>query len=91
MQSDDREFQEHDEKVVDQKVTELLRFFDAAQIFVTRQEPDGRTMAYSAGRGNFYSRWGLIHEWCAQGANISESPLEEEPEEGDGEPPTQEP
>lgn len=84
----DEEIQEHDEACVDQKVTELLKHFDACQVFVTRQEPDGRTMAYSAGRGNFYARFGLVHEWLSRGGGVSDVvPDEDEPQTGEGEEP----
>ena len=88
MLSDD-EFQDHDEKKVDEALKVLMHSFDATQIFVTRQEPDGRTMAYSAGRGNFYSRWGVIHEWCSRGGGVSGVKAEEGPETGEGETPAE--
>lgn len=88
--TDDQEIQQHDEEFVNQKVTELMKFFDACQVFVTRCEPDGRTMAYSAGRGNFYARIGLIQEWCSRGADAICDCPPEEPEEGEGDSPSQE-
>jgi hypothetical protein len=84
----DREIQEHDEEFVDRKLQEIMQFYDAAQVFVTRQEPDGRTMAYSTGKGNFYARWGLIHEWVSRGGGMEDVPTEE-PEQGDGEEPSE--
>lgn len=86
----DKEIQEHDENYVDQKVKELMTHFDACQVFVTRTEPDGRTMAYSAGRGNFYSRWGMIHEWLARGGGVSDILPEESTEPEEGEEPSEE-
>ncbi len=85
----DDEIQKDDEVFVDEIVKKLHHRFDAIQVFVTRQEPDGRTMAYSAGRGNFYSRWGVIHEWCSRGGGVSDVEPEEGPEEGEGEAPAE--
>ena len=87
--TNDQEMRLHDEGFVDKKVQELMSHFDAAQIFVTRQEPDGRTMAYSTGKGNFYSRWGVIHEWIARGGGMDDS-VPEGPEQGGGDPPAEE-
>lgn len=84
---EDKEMQDHDEKYVDAKVTELLKYFDACQVFVTRQEPDGRTMAYSAGRGNFYSRWGVVHRWLSDGDSVVLESPDDGAEEGQGEDP----
>lgn len=84
---EDQEIQEHDEAFVDKKVQELMGHFDAVQVFVTRQEPDGRTMAYSAGRGNFYSRWGVVHRWLSDGDNVTIEAPDDGPEESQGEDP----
>lgn len=78
----DKELQDHDESFVNQKIEELMRHFDAVQIFVTRQEPGDRTMAYSSGRGNFYSRWGLVNEWLSRGVEVDTVEAEED-EDGD--------
>ncbi len=90
MSDSDEEIQKVDEKYVDEITQKLYHQFDAVQVFVTRQEPDGRTMAYSTGRGNFYARWGMIHEWCSRGGGVEDAGLPDEPEQGEGDPPTEE-
>ncbi len=61
------EFQQHDEEFVDGIVAQLLKHFDSVQVFVTRQEPNGQTLAFSPGRGNWYARYGQIVEWVKNG------------------------
>jgi hypothetical protein len=63
----DAEMAAHDQKFVEEHLDKLICRFDAVQIFVTRQEPDGRTMGYATGKGNFYSRWGVVNEWISRG------------------------
>jgi len=82
----DEEIQKNDENHVDKLTQELCRHYDAVQVFVTRQEPDGRTMAYSTGKGNFYSRWGLVHEWLSRGGGMEDVGPSEEPEQDGGDP-----
>ena len=71
----DEEIQRHDEQFVEEYLKKLMFRFDAVQIFVTRQEPDGRTMGYATGNGNFYSRWGVVNEWISRGG-VDDSPQE---------------
>lgn len=85
----DEDIQKEDESRVDEAVKKLMHSFDAVQVFVTRCEPDGRTMAYSAGRGNFYARSGLIQEWCSRGADIACECPPEDPDEGEGDSPSE--
>jgi len=71
----DEEIQRHDEQFVEEYLKKLMFRFDAVQIFVTRQEPDGRTMGYATGNGNFYSRWGVVNEWISRGG-VDDAPSE---------------
>jgi hypothetical protein len=65
------EIQEHDEKHVNGVIDQLLKHFDTVQVFVTRQEPDGQTVAFSPGKGNWYARYGQITEWLENGGSMS--------------------
>lgn len=69
------ESQLHDRAIVDKAVSALMVHFDAVHIFVTRHEADS-TMSYAAGKGNWYSRIGMINEWL-------DSPTVSELEEDD--------
>lgn len=79
----DAEVQQHDERYVEEYLKKLMFRFDAVQIFVTRQEPDGRTMGYASGNGNFYARWGIVNEWLTRGGTDDLPPpsLEESDEQ----------
>lgn len=80
----EKELQDHYEDFVNQKIQELSVHFDAVQVFVTSLEPGDRTMAYSSGKGNFYSRWGMVNEWMNRGVQIDDTvPDSEEDEDGD--------
>lgn len=58
----DDEFRKHGEGIIDKSINELMVHFDAVQIFVTRQ--DGETSMFAGrGKGNYYSRLGMIHAW----------------------------
>lgn len=57
------EFREHDQKHAEAMATELHRHFDTVQIFVSRCEPDGKTIGYTTGRGNWYARRGQVGYW----------------------------
>ncbi len=61
------EIQKYDEEYADGIVKQLLRHFDSAQLFLTRLEPDGRTLAFSPGSGNWYTRFGQVQEWLNNG------------------------
>ncbi len=67
--SDDttREVQQADLNRVEKAIADLLPYFDTVQVFVSRLEPAGDTMACSVGRGNWYSRFGQIGEWLRNG------------------------
>lgn len=66
--SDERdEIQEHDEKLVTEVIQQLRRHFDTVEIFVTRDEPEGKTLAFADGAGNWYARFGQVQEWLDNG------------------------
>ncbi len=75
------EIKEHDEEFVQGIVTQLLQHFDSVQVFVTRQVPDGQTLAFSPGRGNWYARYGQIVEWVKNGGAMRISGQGESTEE----------
>ena len=60
------EFHAHDEEVVNQALDILMRTFDTAQIFVTRQDGQS-TVGGAYGRGNFYARYGQVVQWIEAG------------------------
>ncbi len=69
----DEQIERLDTLYVEETLNKLMCRFDAVQIFVTRQEPDGRTMGYATGKGNFYSRVGVVNEWVSRGG-VDDSP-----------------
>jgi len=77
----DEEVQKMDEKFVEAALDKLMFRFDAVQIFVTRQEPDQRTMGFCTGKGNFYSRWGVVNEWLSRGGQDDAPPESPEDEQ----------
>lgn len=63
-------------------VNALLRRFDAVQVFVTRQEPDGTTFLHH-GRGNWFARFGQVRLWLrrAEAADAAEAVRDDERED----------
>ena len=57
------EIREHDQDFCERIAGQLQQHFDSVQIFVSRQEPDGKTMGYTTGRGNWYARLGQVTYW----------------------------
>ena len=67
------EIRKHDEVVINKALELLYQHFDAAQVFVVRQEPGGmhaKTVAGGYGFGNWYSRYGQIVEWVNNGGSM---------------------
>jgi len=60
------EFRDHDEAIVNQALDVLMKHFDAASVFVTRQDGD-LTVGGAFGRGNWYARKGQVVEWIENG------------------------
>ena len=58
----DDEFRKHGEGLIDKAINGLMGHFDAVQVFVTRQDGDV-TIYAGRGKGNYYARLGMIHEW----------------------------
>lgn len=75
------EIREHDEQFVEGLVQQLMAHFDCCQVFVSRLEPDGRTLAFSTGRGNFYTRKGMIAEWLENGGVMHLEEVTDEPDD----------
>jgi len=69
----------------------LGEHFDSIQIFAIAHEggDDGGTMSYTAGTGNWYSRYGSVVEWAAmqdqRARNKVNSDMAEEIDLGDDE------
>jgi len=56
---------EHGMEHLDRAIEMLGEHFDSVQIFATRHESgeQGGTLKFSRGCGNFFARYGQIHEW----------------------------
>ena len=68
------EFRDADETTINAALELLRKSFDTAQVFVTRQESmayDAKTVAGSYGYGNWYARYGQIHEWVENGGAMA--------------------
>ena len=52
-------------KMLDAHVARLCEHFDTVQIFVTRHDGE-YCMVANRGNGNWYARYGQIHEWLIQ-------------------------
>jgi hypothetical protein len=63
------EFREHDESIVNKALDQLLMHFDSATVFVTRHEGEN-TVGGAFGRGNWYSRYGIVQEWIDNGGRL---------------------
>jgi hypothetical protein len=56
----------HDEleTIVEQHISELMKHFDAIQVFVTLHDNgSGETESFDAGDGNWLARFGQVREW----------------------------
>lgn len=73
------EIQAHDEAVVDRALSDLLKHFDAAEVFVVRQDGD-KTVGGAFGRGNWYSRYGIVTEWFENGGCLDLAEREDDDE-----------
>ncbi len=78
----------NDDESVDKALQQLMLHFDAVQIFATRHETargGQRTIGISRGKGNYFSRMGMVEHWMATGVEEEES-LDEEGDDYDGGP-----
>lgn len=58
--------EENQQALLEKFVQQLIEHFDSVQIFVTIQESEGTDMAtlqLNSGAGNWYARFGQVHEW----------------------------
>lgn len=53
------------EAAVDKALNMLAEHYDAIQIFGTYQTKD-KTSRYDKGRGNFYTRYGMVRSWVVR-------------------------
>ena len=74
------EIEEHDQQFIKDILSQLRRHYPTAQVFITREEPGGETLAYSTGYGNWYARFGQVTEWLNNGGAMR---LIEPSEEGE--------
>ena len=74
----DDDIQKHDEELVEGVVSQLMQHFDTVQVFVTRVEPSGETIGFGPGRGNWYARYGQVHEWLENGGAMHLTERDEE-------------
>lgn len=52
--------------LVDKACDGLIEHCDTVQIFITKHAGDEQnTLSYEHGRGNFYARFGYVHEWLS--------------------------
>jgi hypothetical protein len=75
------EIQQADEEYVEGVIRQLRMRFDAVQVFVTRDEPDQKTLAFSTGAGNWYARYGQVVEWLENGGEMHITEVDEEEDE----------
>ena len=61
---------ERTEKAIDEILSELLpklmEHCDAVQVLLTFPSPQGQTLRKSSGRGNWYARQGMAHEFITE-------------------------
>jgi hypothetical protein len=76
----DEEIRENDIQVLTGALDLLMKHFDTAMVFVTRQEKEGETMSSAIGRGNWYARFGQVQSWLDNGGAMH---LPDEDEEGE--------
>lgn len=53
-----------EERMINAHLSALSEHFDSVQIFVSSLKPDGGTRSISKGRGNWFTRYGQVSEWC---------------------------
>lgn len=81
------EIRKHDEDFTEALAGQLFTHWDTVMVLVTRQEPDGRTVSYSTGRGNWYARYGQIQKWLADSemddfsCPITDTDLDDDPDD----------
>lgn len=69
------EIRKHDNEIVKKAVQGLMMHFDTVQVFVSRHDAGSeQTVGCSIGEGNWYARFGQIHEWLKNGGVMSLSP-----------------
>jgi hypothetical protein len=73
-----------DVKRVQDAIDTLGEWFDTVQIHVTRNtgEKDGNTLSISRGTGNWFARYGQIHDWLIRQDAITADNAVEENREG---------
>jgi hypothetical protein len=70
------EIRDHDQKIVNKALDQLLLHFDSAEVFVTRLDGE-KTVAGAFGRGNWYARYGVVAEWVDNGGGLDVGESEE--------------
>ncbi|OGW10293.1 MAG: hypothetical protein A2W75_02685 [Nitrospinae bacterium RIFCSPLOWO2_12_39_15] len=67
-------------KIIENHVSELMKFFDTVQIFCTKyeKESEGQTSYYANGDGNIFSRYGQCKLWIKKEEQISKNSEDED-------------
>lgn len=81
--------EEQRQRTIDECIARLMEFGEAVQILLTWREPStGNTFNIYDGRGNWYARTGMAHDFLQQDkarTNAHEMPKPLPPEDDDGE------
>lgn len=57
---------DRDLALIDRHIHQLMEHFDAVQIFAVRHDGQIGTIACRKGAGNWYARYGIVHEWLVR-------------------------
>lgn len=72
---------EADLKIVQAAVNRLAEHFDAVQVFVQKRvDGTGDIRSFNLGAGNWYARWGHVHEWMIKNDEQAKIELRKENE-----------
>lgn len=72
---------EADLKIVQAAVNRLAEHFDAVQVFAQKRvDGTGTIQAMQFGAGNWYARWGHVHEWMIKNDEQAKIELRKENE-----------
>jgi hypothetical protein len=77
---------EEGQKILDSAITQLSEHFDAIQIVACYMSPDGNTIGFKSGSGNWFARVGMCQEFVEtdQAITIANAINSKEEEEEQG-------
>lgn len=58
-------------KLVDDAINTLSEHFDSVQLFVSSHRGEDGTARIDKGRGNWFTRFGQVHEWIERQQEIT--------------------